>query len=262
MQVQSAIYAGHVVHKRLRPKVHELRYRVFALLLDLDRIDETARGLRLFSHNRFNLVSFYDSDHADRSGRPAGEQVRALLAGSGIAGENLRILALCYPRILGYVFNPLTTYFCVDAAGRLQAVVYEVSNTFGERRSYVLPVGGQSADGAVHQTCAKQLYVSPFNTDTGRYTFHLHLPEEEVTVGVNLRDESGPLLKAHFHGTRQRLDDRSLARHLVRFPLLTLKVIVAIHYEALRLWLKGLKLTTRTPAAPFAVSHMGGRHHE
>ncbi|MBI1383874.1 MAG: DUF1365 family protein [Rhizobiales bacterium] len=250
----AAVYVGEVVHKRLRPRPHALSYGVFTLLLDLDRLDEIASGCRLFSVNRPNLIAFHERDHADGSadGEPRSRRladvVREAMRNEGIETGDCRILALCYPRVLGYVFNPITTYFAVDAAGRVIATAYEVSNTFGERTTYVLAADA-GPDGRLYQACQKRLYVSPFNEAHGRYTFHVEAPGERVVVGVLLRDGAGPLLKAHFAGDRRPLTDRVLLALLVRRPLMTLKVMAAIHWEALRLWLKGMKLVRRRPAA-------------
>ncbi|MFZ2102465.1 MAG: DUF1365 domain-containing protein, partial [Oricola sp.] len=157
-------------------------------------------------------------------------------------------MMLCYPRILGYAFNPITVYYGLDAGDRVCLTVYEVNNTFGERHTYVLPAV-QEHDAPIAQSCAKRLYVSPFNGPKGTYSFHLTPPLDELTVGVALRDADGPVLKAHFHGRRQPLTDAALLRALARTGWLTVKVMVAIHYEALKLWLKGLRLRPR-PAAP------------
>src|SRR5262249_48726005 len=129
----SAIYAGTVMHQRLRPRRHRLRYRVFSLLLDLDELDEVAARLRLLSRNRFNLFSFFDRDHGDGRREPLRMQIERRLAAAAIAPDGGAIRLLAMPRVLGYVFNPLSVYFCYRRTGVLAAVVYEVNNTFGER---------------------------------------------------------------------------------------------------------------------------------
>lgn len=254
----SAIYAGEVVHKRLRPRRHRLRYSVFSTLIDLSELPDLDRRLRLFSWNRFNLFSFHEADHGP--GRAGGLEahIRALLAERDLDIGRGRIALLCYPRVLGYVFNPLSVYFCHDEESGLRAIVYEVSNTFQERCSYVVPVPGD-AGSTIFQSCRKQLYVSPFLSHGGRYTFHIDPPGQRTAVGVTVREGGGPVLKAHFSGRRQPLTDGTLLRALVRYPLMTWKVIAAIHVEALKLWLKGLRTTARPKAVRYAVAsgHLG-----
>lgn len=250
--MRSAIYVGKVVHERLRPKRHRLSYRVFSLLLDLSEIDRISAELRLFSRGRFNLFSFHDRDHGDRSDGAIEAHVRRLLSDGGIDTHDGPIRLLAYPRVLGYVFNPLSVYFCYDPGERLRAVLYEVSNTFGERHSYLLPVDGQA--GAVEQATSKQLHVSPFNGPHGDYRFRIRPPAGDVTVGILYRDASGPLLKAHFHGERRELTDSNLARLTLTHPAMTLKVTAGIHLEALRLWLKRIPIQRRPVAPRFAAT--------
>ena len=157
----SSIFAGHVVHKRLTPKQHGFAYKVFSLCLDVDEIDLLSSELRLFSRNRRNLLSFYDADHGAGDGTPVAEHIRKTLAVAGLGQTTHRIKLLCYPRVLGFVFNPLSVYFCYADGERLAAIVYEVSNTFHERVSYVIPVD-HSAGAVVRQVCAKEMDVSPF----------------------------------------------------------------------------------------------------
>jgi len=154
--MNSTLYVGSVMHRRLRPRRHRLRYRVFWMLLDLDEIERLPRVLRLFSHNRFNAVSFHDADHGDGSATPLRAQVERHLAAAGIALGGGAIRLLCMPRILGYGFNPLSVYFCYQRSGLLAAILYEVHNTFGERHSYLIPTGGpvsagHRADAAIDQ---------------------------------------------------------------------------------------------------------------
>jgi DUF1365 family protein len=249
----AAIYTGQVVHGRLRPKRHKLKYRVFSLLVDVDRVPEVARRSRLFSHNRFNLFSFHDRDHGPGDGGPLGPHIRALLRQAGLSAFGARVLLLSYPRMFGYVFNPLSVYFCYDEAGRIGAIAYEVNNTFHERKTYLLAAPqGQDAE-AIHQTCAKSFHVSPFNTARGSYSFHIAPPGDGVAVGVALRDEAGPLMRAHFSGEREAFGDRALAKLALRYPLMTLKVIGGIHLEAFRLWRKGIPLVRRQPAPGYSV---------
>lgn len=238
MTLHSALYAGDVVHVRKRPRKHKLHYRVFSLLLDLDELSELSQTSRLFGFNRGAIFSFWEKDHGDgRTGALRG-WIEDRLAEAGLPLRRQRIAVLCYPRIFGYVFNPLTVYFCYDGADALAAILYEVCNTFGERRTYIIPAG--SGVGPVRQTCAKEFYVSPFVPMDCTYDFSIDPPGGAVAIRIEEADSEGPLLRAAFTGKRQALTDRTLLRALLRYPLMTLKVTVAIHWEALKLLLKGI----------------------
>ena len=257
MIAASRLYLGDVVHKRLRPKPHALSYRVFSMFLDVDAVGEVARGLRLFSYNRFNAVSFYDRDHGARDGKSVAAHARETLAAAGLEAAGARVFLLCYPRVFGYAFNPISVYYGYDAAGRLSAVIYEVNNTFGERRSYVVGLADEPLAGAPHMHgCRKELYVSPFNDMDVRYSFRLGEPGDSLVLGVSLKDDNGALLKTHFRGTAHALTDWGLARLLIALPMLTVKIVAAIHLEALRLWLKGVPLTTKPKAPRYGVTHV------
>jgi uncharacterized protein len=251
----SQIYTGTVVHKRLRPKQHALSYGVFSLLLDLDHIDETAAGSRLFSRNRFNILSFYDSDHGPGDGTRADVHARELFAAAGVETTGLQLLMLAYPRVLGYVFNPISVYYAMLPSGGLAGLIYEVNNTWGERRSYVVHAG--DGQGRLYgQSARKELHVSPFAAATGKYGFRVTVPAEDLLVGVQLSDLDGALLKTHFKGQAAGWSDRRLAGLLFRFPLLTLKIISAIHVEALKLWLKGVPLSRGQSNPGYSISYV------
>jgi DUF1365 family protein len=247
LSLKSTLYVGSVMHRRLRPRAHDFRYRAFWLLLDLDELAALSDRLRWFSYNRANLFSLRDSDHGDGSATPLRQQVHATLAAADIALPGGRIRLLCMPRTLGHCFNPLSLYFCHRQDGRLAAMIYQVHNTFGERHSYVVPVEGNS--GVLRQTCGKLLRVSPFLNMDLHYEFRVSGPDERLTVGICTRDGKGPLLSAVLTATRAPLTDRGLLRIFLRIPAVTLKVIAAIHWEALRLWLKGVRPTPAATAA-------------
>ena len=242
---ESALYAGKIVHRRLRPKQHLLRYRVFYLLLDLDKIDQLASSLRLFSHNRFNLFSLRDRDYGNGSEESLHAQVRGRLRKEGIeVGGPIRLLTM--PRVLGYAFNPLSIYFCHRNDGSLAAILYEVNNTFGQRHNYLIAVAAGS-NGAIRQHSRKSLYVSPFLTTDMTYSFAVVPPRERLAVSVVGRDDEGPLIVAKVTAVRQALTDATLVRAFLLYPLLPLKVIIAIHWEALFLWFKGVHLHRQPP---------------
>ncbi len=252
MSTTSALYVGAVTHRRLRPKPHRLRYRVFSLLLDLDEIPALAKRLRLFSHRRFNLFGFDERDHADGTGTPLRVWVEAHLSRAGIDLEGGPIRLLAMPRVLGYGFNPLSVYFCHHADGRLIALLHEVHNTFGERHSYLIPV--DQTDAAIRQDCAKEFHVSPFMAMDMRYEFRIRAPGEALNIVIRGMDADGPVIVAALSARREELTDLALLRAFLRTPLLTLKVIGGIHWEALRLWRKGLKFYSKPETPATAVS--------
>ena len=237
-----ALYVGDVVHKRARPKRHALRYRVFSMLVDLDRLESLDEKLRFFSLNRFNLVSLVTGDFGPRDGTSVSAFIRRRAAAAG-AGDIARVRLLAYPRILGFAFNPIAVYFCDDAAGRTVFMAYEVSNTFGEHHLYQSLVE-PSTTLATH-TAAKAFYVSPFNTLDGQYRFTIRPPGEQVFLGIALSTAEGGLLTAYFDGQRRPLTDASLLKLLLAYPFMTAKVVAGIHWEALLLWLKGVPPTLK-----------------
>ncbi len=245
----AVVYEGAVKHQRLKPKTHRLRYSVFSFLLDIDRLDETAARLRWFSRGRFNLFSFHDRDHG--AGKPdnISTHIRGVLREAGF-GAMGRILLLCYPRMLGYVFNPLSVYYCYDLGGRLAAMIYEVRNTFGGRHSYIIPVEG----GAVDQQADKMFHVSPFNDMDMRYRFLLSSPDDDIHVFIQTSDAEGPVLNASFAGEKADLSDVKLLALFFRYPLMTVKVIVGIHWEALKLFAKGMRLKPGAPDPANAIT--------
>ena len=243
----SAIYAGWVMHQRLRPVRHRLRYRLFSLLLDLDEIDALSARLRWFSRGRFNLISFCDRDHGDGSPRPLRTQIEALLAEAGLAhGGPIRLLAM--PRVLGFVFNPLSVWFCHDTSGRLSAILYEVNNTFGERHSYLLPADGNARD--VRQDAVKHFHVSPFLPMNLTYAFRVAPPGEDLSIAITVSDAAGPLLCAVHRAKAVPLNDRALLRTFAADPLLTLKVVAGIGWEALKLWARRVPVHDHPRVAP------------
>jgi uncharacterized protein len=245
----ACLYDGHVTHARLRPVAHRFRYRVFSLLIDLDRLEEAARLSRLFCVNRGNLVSFHELDHGRRDGTPLAEQARQLARQAGVTVDIGRVTLLCYPRIFGYVFNPLSVYYLHDRAGALRCVLYEVRNTFSQQHTYVAPITQGDIEAArLRQSCDKLLYVSPFIEMASRYEFHLKPPAANVFLRIANSDKDGKLLIATLAGARRRLSTRQLAASCLAVPAMTLKIVAGIHWQALRLWLKGVRLVPRPPA--------------
>jgi DUF1365 family protein len=247
----SAIYAGTVMHRRTRPKRHRLSYEVYSFLLDLAELPALDRHVRGFGYNRANLVSFHDADHGPGTGAPLRPWVDAHLQAAGIDLNGGPVRLMCYPRVLGYVFNPLSVYFCYRRDGSqeaLAAILYEVTNTFKQRHTYLIPVT-DTVDGLVRQACDKRLYVSPFIAMDMTYHFRVRPPDGGLAVAIHETDPEGTLLFASFSGVRRELSSATTIGSFLRFPMLTLKVIGGIHWEALKLWLKGVPLVHR-PAPP------------
>lgn len=259
----SCLYVGEVVHQRLAPRRHHLRYRMFQGLFDLDELPELSRGLRWFSHNRLNLFSFHDADHGDgasgglRTPGALRAYVERTLATAGIDPVGGRIALLCMPRILGFVFNPLSIYYCHRPDGGLAAMIYEVNNTFGQRHSYLIPANAQPGE-PVSQACAKRLHVSPFMDMDMTYDFRLTAPGERISTVIHGRDSDGaPMIFTAFNGERRAMTDGQWLRLFAGFPLLTVKVVLAIHWEAVKLLIKGVRLRPQPPApeGPVTLAH-------
>ncbi len=268
----SGIYVGDVLHQRSRTFAHRLRYRLWMLLLDLDEVDALQSRLNLLARGRFGLISFRPADHGDRSGRSLRTQVEEHLttAGIDIAGGPIRLLTM--PRILGHGFNPISVFFCHHPDGALAALVYEVTNTFNERHSYLVAVpspllqgegdhakhGGGGSPAPIRQTTEKAFFVSPFMDMGLTYDFTVRPPGECVSVIVAVRRGDTPILTASFAGRRRRLTDGQLLRAFVTHPLLTWKVTLGIHWEALKMIFKGARYRDRgaPPAHPITVGHV------
>ena len=247
--MNSALYRGQVMHHRLRPREHTLRYRVFWMLLDLDELDQMSRSLRFFSRNRFNLMGFHDADHGDGSETPLRVQATRLLERRGVDIGSGAIRLLTMPRVLGYVFNPISLYYCHRPDGALAAMIYEVTSTFRERRAYVLPVAPEDGRvGRIDQATGKGLYVSPFMDMDMRYAFKGSVPDDRLELAIDGLDSQGLLIATAMRGRRRALSDRAVLAAMAAMPLLTIKVVAAIHWEALKLWLKGVPLTRKPPA--------------
>ena len=248
--MSAAIYIGNVMHARFSPRQHGFRYRVFSILLDIDHLDTAHAACRWFSVNRFNLFSFHERDHGPADGSSLRAWAERILHDAGInpAGGSLELL--CFPRILGYAFNPLSVWYCRDHDGKLQAVIYEVRNTFGERHCYLAtPRERYLQDG---ETCdaMKRFHVSPFMPMAMRYRFHVMPPGELLDVLIDEFDSNDQrVLRARLQGIRRPFTDAVLVRCFVSMPLMTFKVIAMIHWQALRLLLRGFRFHGK-PAPP------------
>ena len=250
----ASLYVGDVMHQRMKPVGHRFSYPVFSLLVDLDRLEEAASQSALFSVNRPNLVSFREKDHLGGTETTLRAYADRLLADAGIATPARQIVLICYPRIFGFVFNPLSVYYAYGDRHELIAVIYEVRNTFGDRHSYVCPVSdGELTEAGLRQSVEKIFHVSPFIPLKMQYHFRMLPPGDSVRWRILETDSDGPLLSATFSGERRELNSGNLFKLLARIPFLTFKIVGAIHWEALKLWIKGMKYIPR-PAPPAPVS--------
>jgi DUF1365 family protein len=241
--VRSALYVGSVMHARAGGVENLFRYPVYMTLLDLDEGPLLDRSLRLFGWNRRAVTSYHDRDHVD---------IRALLAAEGVGlGEDGRLEVLTNLRVLGHVFNPVSFWWCRHGDGRLAAVVAEVSNTFGERIPYVLaPTAAHHADDRHTWQTDKRLHVSPFMSMDQRYTWWFSEPAESVAVRIDVHQDDAPTFVATLVARRVELTSRSLAGALLRYPVMPAVVLARIHWQALRLRLKGAPVFHKPPFVP------------
>ena len=239
----SCIYNGQVIHKRFKPKEHFFKYKVFSLLLDLSELQLLEKELKIFSYNKFNILSFYDIDHGPRDGTSIISWVKDSLKNSNIYSEEIKIKLLCYPRVFGYVFNPLSIFFVYDKNSNLVSILYEVKNTFGEQHTYVFKIDKNNK--LFEHSCKKKFHVSPFIEMNCLYYFKILKPEDKLSVLINLNDDNGKLLFASQDGQKRELNNKNLVISYLSHPLMSFKIIGAIHFEALKLWLKGVNLVKK-----------------
>jgi len=241
--ISSSIYSGIITHKRFKPKKHFFSYKTFSLLINLKEVDNIAKKISFFSYNKFNILSFYNLDHGPRNGKSLTTWVKKTLSGSKINIDNGTIKLLCFPRFFGYVFNPLSIFYCYDRNLKLKAVLYEVKNTFNEQHIYVFRSTPSSK--VIFHKCSKKFYVSPFIKMKTFYNFRLSKPGSSLDVLIKQTDAQGALLIAHQTGKRIKLNSKNLFYQFLKHPLMSFKVIMAIHFEAFRLWTKGIKLVKK-----------------
>jgi len=234
----SSIYNGTVVHKRFKPKIHFFKYQVFSLLIDLSELKILDQKISFFSYNSFNLISFFDKDHGDRDGSSLIEWVKKNLKENKIISENIKIKLLCYPRIFGYVFNPLSVFYVYDKNEELISILYEVKNTFGEQHTYIFKVENNNL---LQHNCEKKFHVSPFIEMDCNYFFRILKPTEKISVIIDQYQSNEKILYASQDGIRRDFTSSELIRSYLKHPLMTFKIIIAIHFEAFKLWTKGIR---------------------
>ena len=238
MGIESSIFNGIVSHSRLLPKVHNFSYKVYSMLFNIDELEKTQKECKFFSYNKFNLFSFYYKDHGEKDGSNPKEWILKIAKKESISPLGLKIFCLCYPRVLGYVFNPISVWFIYNK-NTLRMIIYEVRNTFGEDHSYVFNLINESEK--LNHKSKKLLHVSPFINMDGRYEFSTDLSSDQVKVIIKEISNNKHLLTASFIGKAKSFNDKNLFLNFILYPMLTFKVIFGIHYQALILWLKNIK---------------------
>tara|TARA_B100001939_G_scaffold300458_1_gene276434 strand:+ start:668 stop:1426 length:759 start_codon:yes stop_codon:yes gene_type:complete len=234
----SCIYNGTVIHKRFKPKIHFFKYKVFSLLIDLSELNNLDKKVGFFSYNKFNLISFFDKDHGDRDGSSVINWVKKNLKENDVNCENIRIKLLCYPRILGYVFNPLSIFYVYDKNDKLISLLYEVKNTFGEQHTYIFKI---KENNLLQHNCEKKFHVSPFIEMNCSYFFRTLKPADKISIIIDQYQLNEKILYASQDGKRTDFTTSELIKSYLKHPLMTFKVIAAIHFEAFKLWTKGIK---------------------
>ena len=237
--INSSIYNGQVIHKRFKPKVHSFRYDVFSLLIDLSELETLDKQVNFFSYNKFNWISFYDKDHGDRDGSSLINWVQKNLRKNNISTENIKIKILCYPRIFGFVFNPLSVFYVYNSNENLISILYEVKNTFGEQHTYIFRI--EKDANLIQNNCSKKFHVSPFIQMNCNYFFRLLKPGNKISIIIDQYENEDKILYASQDGIRTDFNTKYLVKSFLNHPLMTFKIIIAIHYEAFKLWSKGIK---------------------
>jgi DUF1365 family protein len=238
---EPGLYLSSVMHRRHDEHAMHFQYRIFRMLLDIEHLEESASGIRLFSIDRWNLFSLRRGDHGPRDGSALRPWAETLLREHDIDTGGGKILLLAMPRLLGYAFNPLSIWYCLDTADRLCAVICEVRNTFGDYHTYVLH-GHADEAGYLEESQPKSFHVSPFMQISGEYRFRMNMPREDYLLHIDYVDDTQRLLTAVEKGRRKEFNDRSLLGILAVMPFVTFKVMAAIHWQAVKLWLRGARL--------------------
>jgi DUF1365 family protein len=249
--MSASLYLSQVMHRRFGDVPYRFRYPVFSLLLDIDRLEESAARTCLLKLDRFALVSFYRADHGPRDGSSLRRWADNTLAQAGIDLQGGQIQLLCFPRVLGYGFSPLSVWYCRHADGSLRAVIAEVNNTFGEHHHYLLHAAGKAMRWPAHARANKLFHVSPLLSMHCDYRFLFFEPGADLKVVIRQRENGELRLIASQTGNARPLTDRALLRALIRTPLMPFKVIAAIHWQALKIWLRGGRFHKK-PVSPLS----------
>ena len=259
MSFRAEICLGEVMHRRLRPAAHQFSYGVFFLRLPLSQLSTTRN--RWLSLNRFNLLSLYTKDYGARDGIDIEGWARALLDTNGLSGADGEIVLQTFPRLLGYVFNPISIYYCYDKSGLMRAAICEVSNTFGEHHNYLVAhADGGPITASDWLVARKVFHVSPFCEVRGYYRFRFQQDASRAFAQIDHFDgnaDDDKLIVTTIHGAPQPLTSRSAISTFLKFPLMTLGVVARIHWQALQLWKKNVPFFAKPepPSLSTTLSH-------
>jgi DUF1365 family protein len=240
MNAPANIYSCKVMHQRFFPMHYKFNYKVFSFLVDIDQLDKITKN-PLVSLNRFNLFSLNTKDHGARDGTPWRQWLDDLLSKNNIKITRGRTRLLCFPRILGYTFNPISLWFCEDEDHDLIAVICEVSNTFGENHHYLIHNQNKALKLPVKAKKDKHFHVSPFINMRQQYQFSIDQPEEKLRILINEYENDELMLVAMQTGNRKNFTTTNLLLYFFMMPLMTMKIMFLIHWQALKIWIKGGK---------------------
>ena len=255
--MNSSLYSTTIVHERFHDFKHKFKYFILSIFIDHDELIELTKKIKVFSYNKFNIFSYYENDHGYRDGRLLREFVEDFLSLHQIKYKKLKINIMCFPRILGYVFNPLSTIYCYDDK-KLIAIFYEVKNTSNEQHTYCFAGNNNKNANEYTHECDKNFYVSPFIGMKVRYKFKNLPPNQKMSVVIDLFDKNNKkFLTASQYGLKLSLNSFSLLNQLFSNPLVTIKVIFAILYETIFIIFKGGKYYTRQKKITDSISFEG-----
>ena len=248
--MESALYVGRLWHRRLSPRAHSFSYPVFMAFLDIDRLPELLRVSPFAGYNRWNWTAYCERDHFGDARKPLRLRIAADAAKNGVALADGPIFLLTHLRYFGYVFNPVSFYYCYDRAGNLSQVLAEVNSTFGESHNYWLtPANARESAAAKRYSTPKQMHVSPFMGMELEYDWIFTEPRERLVAHMNTVKDAKPFFDATLQLEQRPWSRRELHRALISYPFMTLRVIGGIHWEALKLWLKGVPVFTHPKKA-------------
>ena len=255
--MNSNLYKTTIVHQRYLKFHHRFKYSALSMYIDYDEIDMLSKKIRYFSYNKFNVFSFFDKDHGFRDNKTLRSFVESFLNNRKLKFDNLKIKIMCFPRILGYVFNPLSVIYCFEN-NNLVAIFYEVKNTSNEQHIYCFSSKEDKNLNEYNHSCYKNFYVSPFIGMKATYRFKNTIPKQKLFININLFDkDSKKILTASQFGKRISFNSINLFKELFINPLVTIKIIFAILYEAFFIYLKGGKFRKRKKKLKDTISFEG-----
>ena len=234
----NCIYKGTLMHHRLVPREHKFTYNIFYTFINVDDLDHLKKKYTFFSYNHFNIFSIYDSDHGFRNKKTIKFWLKNILKKIGIKQMNTKIFLLTMPRIFGYAFNPLSIFFCYDLKGNIKAIIYEVKNTFNEQHCYVFKIKDSFSKKIIFKhTCQKKFHVSPFLDMKAKYNFTISKPGKNFNSSINMQKKETNIFLAMLKCKYQKINLKNLIFLLIKYPFLTIKVVLAIYYEAIKLFI-------------------------